>query len=763
MATLPQQGIMSLPETDQAAAPSLPLIESYDAAKEGLNAADPAYSQMYDAEMAKIMPTLLGLTDEQLDALLQMVQYLNDHPEEYAQRVQELESEGIIEPGDFPPEYDENFLAVFGAALLEAQKNNEPAAGTAMQPPMAMARGGIAEAARMVASQGRNGDTMLAHITKDEAKLLKKHGGVGTRNPRTGLHEYGLWSSIKNAVKSVGSAVTGVVKGIGNAVKSVLSSTAGKMIATVALATFLGPGAFGITGMGLGSTAAMGLASAGVTALSGGNLRDVIKAGVTGAISGFGAEVLGPAAGKFTGVTNAAGQAAMGAGAAGLGTGLLQGKSIKDSVKEGLTAAAFAGLSTGAQKGFDAQVAPSPNTSVPVEDRFLAPQNAADVNVSPTTGQVAGGAPAQVAPPVQTAATTPDPLGDFMAKQDAFSRAINTPAANPNPTFMDRAADLYNQGADWVNQNIMPSGRQAAAADNVANAYQGAYDKAIAAGKSVDAAKAAADVAAKAATPGIIGTYGPAIGAGLGITALAGGFEPSQPGVPQETKDRMSGKATQDLINANPRAYYTQNLPGVTYDAAGNITGSGAWTPRSGAGTTEVAGNYVPLAPMNSIGMANPQPSPVMQPSPMMQPATTPYGQYDFTPRYAADGGFMQSTGGFPVTPLTAAPGPAMAMQAHSLPMNTPGVAMNMPMGFAMGGMPPQGIASLMQGGYPRRTGQISGPGTETSDDIPAMLSDGEFVMTAKAVRGAGKGNRREGAKKMYALMHRLEKNAARG
>jgi len=73
------------------------------------------------------------------------------------------------------------------------------------------------------------------------------------------------------------------------------------------------------------------------------------------------------------------------------------------------------------------------------------------------------------------------------------------------------------------------------------------------------------------------------------------------------------------------------------------------------------------------------------------------------------------------------------------------------------------GIATLGSGGYPRRTGQINGPGTATSDSIPAMLSDGEFVMTAAAVRGAGKGSRREGAKKMYKLMHQLEKNAARG
>jgi hypothetical protein len=39
---------------------------------------------------------------------------------------------------------------------------------------------------------------------------------------------------------------------------------------------------------------------------------------------------------------------------------------------------------------------------------------------------------------------------------------------------------------------------------------------------------------------------------------------------------------------------------------------------------------------------------------------------------------------------------------------------------------------------FPVKDGQIDGPGTETSDDIPAMLSDGEFVMTAKAVKGAG-------------------------
>lgn len=59
-----------------------------------------------------------------------------------------------------------------------------------------------------------------------------------------------------------------------------------------------------------------------------------------------------------------------------------------------------------------------------------------------------------------------------------------------------------------------------------------------------------------------------------------------------------------------------------------------------------------------------------------------------------------------------------------------------------------------------RTGGAINGPGTGTSDSIPARLSDGEFVMTAKAVRGAGKGDRMEGARKMYELMHKFERMA---
>lgn len=44
--------------------------------------------------------------------------------------------------------------------------------------------------AQLLESKGRKGDTMLAHITPQEAALLKARGGAGTMNPDTGLPEF---------------------------------------------------------------------------------------------------------------------------------------------------------------------------------------------------------------------------------------------------------------------------------------------------------------------------------------------------------------------------------------------------------------------------------------------------------------------------------------------------------------------------------------------------------------------------------------------
>ena len=75
-----------------------------------------------------------------------------------------------------------------------------------------------------------------------------------------------------------------------------------------------------------------------------------------------------------------------------------------------------------------------------------------------------------------------------------------------------------------------------------------------------------------------------------------------------------------------------------------------------------------------------------------------------------------------------------------------------------------RGIMSAAKGGearFPRRTGGIGpGEGSGTKDDVPAMLMDGEFVMTRDAVKGAGDGDIRKGIQRMYGMMDNFENKA---
>jgi hypothetical protein len=139
------------------------------------------------------------------------------------------------------------------------------------------------------------------------------------------------------------------------------------------------------------------------------------------------------------------------------------------------------------------------------------------------------------------------------------------------------------------------------------------------------------------------------------------------------------------------------------------------------------------------------------------------YGYYDFETLGPSDlfGNIDQMGSGVPGTPGTPqqvgaainAPSgysyaqnlmQAPAPQQQQLPMYNAAVApWNVP-----------SYASLAEGGH------VRGAGTATSDSIPAYLSDGEFVMTNRAVRGAGGGNLREGARRLYAMMDELERRA---
>jgi hypothetical protein len=86
---------------------------------------------------------------------------------------------------------------------------------------------------------------------------------------------------------------------------------------------------------------------------------------------------------------------------------------------------------------------------------------------------------------------------------------------------------------------------------------------------------------------------------------------------------------------------------------------------------------------------------------------------------------------------------------------------------YAAGGMAEGGLGSL--GSYSDGGRLLKGPGDGVSDDIPAVigenqparLADGEFVIPARIVSEIGNGSTDAGARKLYAMMDRIQK--ARG
>jgi hypothetical protein len=81
-------------------------------------------------------------------------------------------------------------------------------------------------------------------------------------------------------------------------------------------------------------------------------------------------------------------------------------------------------------------------------------------------------------------------------------------------------------------------------------------------------------------------------------------------------------------------------------------------------------------------------------------------------------------------------------------------------MGYAMGAEVPtrQNEAGVTELDYRKKGGFVPPIGIkEKADDIPAMLSNNEFVFTADAVRNAGNGSVNKGAERMYGLMKQLE------
>jgi hypothetical protein len=123
--------------------------------------------------------------------------------------------------------------------------------------------------------------------------------------------------------------------------------------------------------------------------------------------------------------------------------------------------------------------------------------------------------------------------------------------------------------------------------------------------------------------------------------------------------------------------------------------------------------------------------------------ALTPLTQEGSTGRYNIEAEIARRTGKEAPNPVEFGllPTGTIPTLSGGRPTPTPREESQQPVMGARYGGP---VMAFAEGGnvdmadFQRMDGKINGPGTEVSDDIPAMLSDGEFVMTGRAVRGAG-------------------------
>jgi hypothetical protein len=317
------------------------------------------------SQSPQFQPVLRAAADELGDAspeqvaeLIKLIEFALERPQQYAEIRAAAVRDDMVEEGDLPERFDAQTLL---AVLVVLYRLNEGVDGAEIT----MRRGGLTRV-RTLASQGRLGDTMLAHISPEEAALLKARGGAGTLNPETGLPQYFSLKKLIGAVLPI--ALAFIAPGIGTAIGAALgaSGTAAAMVgqaviggvsAGISGGNVLQGAVLGGLGGGLGSTVggaaseALGL-GLGQTAQQ--VLGGALVGGATGALTGqgFGRGALMGAAGAGLGA------ATQGVGSGALGVGIGAGGQMAGNMlaagykpKEALAGGALAGLAAGLTSG----------------------------------------------------------------------------------------------------------------------------------------------------------------------------------------------------------------------------------------------------------------------------------------------------------------------------------------------------------------------------------------------------------------------------
>lgn len=258
----------------------------------------------FDEAMQTASQQLDGASTEQVDELTKLLEFALQHSDKYAEIRQAAIQDDMADPEDLPEQFDATFIISLLVVLYRLRSN-----GSAQ--PAAMARGGLSR----LAAQGRMGDTMLAHISPDEARMLKRMGGAGTINRATGLPQF---LKLKDFLKVAAPiALSFIAPGIGTAIGATLGASG--VAATMLGSAVIGGVMSGLTGGNVLQGALLGGLTGGLGDYIGGGLSEQLglNLGSTGQ-SILGGSLVGGAAGALTGKGFGQG-ALMGAAGAALG------------------------------------------------------------------------------------------------------------------------------------------------------------------------------------------------------------------------------------------------------------------------------------------------------------------------------------------------------------------------------------------------------------------------------------------------------------
>lgn len=439
---------------------------------------------------------------------------------------------------------------------------------------------------------------------------------------------------------------------------------------------------------------------------------------------------LGPAAAGMLGVTSSAGVAAVSGFIGSAGSTLLAGGKLKDALKAGAIGGLTAGAGAGIMGGADAFAAGSYTGPTTVGGQFdrltegaktlVSPAQAAP-SALPTIEQIAAGNPS-LAQPAGFDYVSGAPLSVDAAQVQVGAplspRVVPPPAATEGLSFQESmtrgplsemAARPVQGPTDLYSEAITPPG---------GNAY--ARTPPVGMGQGQDLYKQALSPSGNMPPPPPPGTEPGFMDKAKGLydkympEALGG----SRGAVPPEVYQKAREAYTQEMAASGDRYLARMAMDEVIKKGTPGILSTYGPLAAVGLGATALAGGF--------------------KTKPVEMPLGKPETGFDrlkqYPERYNLSFGGISGTRSY-YNPYTAG--------LLSPPRAADG-----------------GIMSLEVGGriHPRKTGHITGPGTSTSDSIPALLSDGEFVFTAKAVRAMGQGSRRKGAKRLYSMMKMLEK-----